>query len=289
MFKYFLLGLLLITSSLQAMEGKLLTWDDRELGTGLHVSSKGYDKDNNPWTVREIQIEDCSFYQGLLSDPNVMKNFASGTPLATEKAAEYVETWVNRFKKGVPHGRMTIVQDEKPVGSVQLAKRMGRPGVGELARAFASSAQGKGLGTAALKFVVEEWAPALRRVALRQDKDAPFAAIDKFQCFEGKELKMIYTTASPSNPASWSSYKHFDFYPSPPAEKNHQISCKGWEESQHDSLEKYILDKHFSSTASDQLQADVLYDMLDDKENPRTLSFVSKYESLRYHFEREVK
>ena len=153
MFKYFLLGLLLITSSVHAMEERLFTWDDHKLGTGLHVYSKGQDKDNNPWNVREIQMQDFSFYQGLFGDPNVMKNLGAGTPLPTDKIANYVEGWLSRFEQGTPHGRMTIEQDGKPVGSVQLARKIGRPGVGELARAFVSSAQGKGLGTAALRFV----------------------------------------------------------------------------------------------------------------------------------------
>ncbi len=170
-----------------------------------------------------------------------------------------------------------------------LAKYAKRPGVGQLARTFKSSVQGKGLGKAALGFIVKEWAPLVRKIGLQQDSEAPLPAIDKFRCFEGEALKLIYTTARPSNLASWKCYKYFDFYPSQPTETVSTISCEGWEGSQHGPLEQHIIDKYFSLTSVAQLQTDVLYDMLDENGEVRTISFVGAYGSLRYHFEHEVK
>lgn len=48
MFKFRLLSLLLISSSVHAMDSQTsdlqLTWDDRQAGTGLHVAGEGKDK-----------------------------------------------------------------------------------------------------------------------------------------------------------------------------------------------------------------------------------------------------
>jgi hypothetical protein len=289
MFKFRFLGLLFIASAAQAMEAQLLTWDDHAVGTGLHVSAKGNTQKSGPWTLREVQIKDTQFYQDLFREPEVIATLGDRQALPIEKTATYVNAWIDRFARGIPWGRMTIEQDKKAIGCVQLSANTKRPGVGELSRAFTKSVQGKGLGTEALRFIVEEWAPAVRRVGLHQATEAPPAAVDKFRCFEGEELKLIYTTSSPSNPASWSAYGKFDFLPSEPTDKTHQISCEGWEKSQHGEFENYVVKQYFSPTSSNQLQVDVLYDMVDEKGSQRTLSFVDNYQSLRYHFEREVK
>lgn len=299
MFKFILLSLLLISSSLHAMDSQTsdlqLTWGDRQAGTGLHVAGEGKDKQGKKWTVHETQIKDMSFHQDLLGDIEVVKTIGSGKPVPKEEMEGYVQDWVDRFAQGIPSARMIIKQDETPVGSVQLGQNKNRPGVGDVIRAFTKSAQGKGLGTAALGFLVKEYAPAVRKIALGQDVNAPASAVDKFKCFGGQELRLIYTTARPSNVASWGSYKHFDFQPSQPTDTTHTISCVGWEKPadkpldiQYQSLEAYVIDKHFSPTSIDPLQVNVLYQMLDDKDTPRTLSYVKNYKSLRFHFEREV-
>ena len=289
MFKFFLLGLLLIASSAQAMDTQLCTWDDHELATGLHVFAKGCDNHKNPWTGRETRIGDTPFYQNLLSDVEVVKSMGSGRAVPRDKAADYVKIWVDRFSQGTPTGRIIIEQDGNPVGSMQLTHNEKKPGVGEVIRAFNTSAQGRGLGKAALGFLVKEWAPVLRKIALKEDSEAPSSAVDKFKCFGGEPLKLIYTTARPSNQASWKCYKSFDFYPSQPTDNTLQISCEEWEESQNGPLEDYVIGEYFSPTSSNPLQRNVLYDMLDEKGEKRTLSFVNDYGSLRYHFEREVK
>lgn len=289
MFKFYFLSLLLTASSVQAMDTpQLVAWDDREQATGLHVFAKGYDNHKNVWTGRETRLSDTSFYQDLLSDPEVVKSMGAGKPVSRDKTADYVNTWVDRFSQGMPTGRMIIEQDGNSVGSMQITHNSKKPGVGEVIRAFKSSAQGKGLGKSSLGFLVKEWAPALRKIALDQDNMAPASAAAKFKCFAGEPLKLIYTTARPSNPASWQCYKYFDFYPTQPTNIAYQISCEGWEESQNGPLEDYVIGKHFSPTSLVPLQADILYDMLDEKGIQRTLSFVPHYGSLRYHFEREV-
>lgn len=253
MFKFCLLSLLFIASSAQAVDEKLLAWDDHESGTGLRIFAKRVDQQYRPWIVRETQIKDTPFYQGLFSDVGVVKTMGNGSIKSPKKVAEYVKSGVDNFAKGVPSGRMTIEQDEEAVGYVHLGLYPKRPGVGHIERAFAPAVQGKGLGKAALGFIVKEWAPLVRKIGLQQDSEAPLPAIDKFRCFEGEALKLIYTTARPSNPASWKCYKYFDFYPSQPTETVSTISCEGWEGSQHGPLEQHIIDKYFSLTSVAQL------------------------------------
>jgi hypothetical protein len=253
MFKFCLLSLLFIASSAQAVDEKLLAWDDHESGTGLRIFAKRVDQQYRPWIVRETQLKDTPFYQGLFSDVGVVKTMGNGSIKSPKKVAEYVKSGVDNFAKGVPSGRMTIEQDEEAVGYVHLGRYPKRPGVGHIERAFAPAVQGKGLGKAALGFIVKEWAPLVRKIGLQQDSEAPLPAIDKFRCFEGEALKLIYTTARPSNPASWKCYKYFDFYPSQPTETVSTISCEGWEGSQHGPLEQHIIDKYFSLTSVAQL------------------------------------
>ncbi|OJW50552.1 MAG: hypothetical protein BGO67_05615 [Alphaproteobacteria bacterium 41-28] len=289
MFNFCLLSLLLITSSAQAMEDPLFTWDNPKLGTGLHVFAKGEDKEKTPWTLREIRKEDRKPYKDLMRHPDVMKSVQDGKILPKKEIASYVEKWLKRYKEGIPNGRMTVEQGGKPVGCVQVGPMKGQPGFGELARAFVPHVQGKGLGTEALRFIIEDWAPKVREIALSKDTEAPLPGSDQFNCFEGEALRFIYTTTRPSNTASWRSYERFNFRPSPRTNiEERTISCEGWEESQHGPLEEYIVLQYFSSTSPERLQADIFYPMLDEKGNSRTLSYVTEYGSLRYHFEREV-
>lgn len=294
MFKFCLLGLLLSASSVQAMEaGSLFTWDDRESGTGLHVSFQGKDKYDKPWTLQEAQEKNTSFYQGLFNDPEIVKTMWDGNRIELEKTETWVKSWIERFANGIPRGGLVIEQDQQPVGTLMVGEK--GPGIAQFGRALKSSIQGQGIGTALLGFLVKEWAPAVRIIGLGQDINAPASAVDKFKCFGGEPLRLIYTTAHPSNVASWGPYTHFGFQPSQPTDATHTISCAGWEKPadkplniQYQSLETYIIDKHFSPTSLDPLQVDVHYPMLEDEDTPRTLSYVKNYESLRFHFEREV-
>lgn len=286
MFKFLFISVSILSSSAQAME---LTWDNHESGTGLHVIAKGKDKAGNEWIGHETLEQDIPFYQDLFGNQEVVKLMGDGTTVPQEEISTRVNKWVERFAQGRPYGGITIAQQDKSIGYIQLGMLPKRPGVGYLARAFLPDAQGKGLGTSALKFLVEEWAPTIHNIGIGKESNAPEAAVEKFKCFDGKELQMIYTTARPSNPASWQCYKHFDFHPSPATNTTLQISCVGWEESQHGPLEEHIIHKHFAPTSLEPLEKDALYSMLDENTKPRTLSFLSEYKSLRYHFEHEVK
>lgn len=288
MFYFRLLGLLLANFSTQAI-AITLTWEDQKEGTGLHVFSEGKDRKNKKWIVREAHEKDFFFYKNLFSEPEVVQTMMDKKPVPEETIATWLKEWVNRFADGRPFGKMTIEQDEKAIGCVQLGINKKRPGVGEISRAFTHLAQGNGLGNATLGFLVNEWAPALRKIALNQDVEAPASAVNKFKCFGGEPLRLLYATSSPSNVASWKGYKHFGFHPYPLTDDAVMVSCEGWEKSIHGSLEEYITSKHFSPSSSESLQVDVLYKMLDEEGNPRTLSFVNAYNSLRYHFELEVK
>lgn len=286
---FYLINLFFFIFSAEAKQEALLTWDDLQTATGLHVYARGKDKSDTLWTAHEVKIEETAFYQELFNTPEVFSTMGAGTGVSQAKMADYVQFWTGLFSNGIPRARMTIEQNSKPIGCVQLAGKAGSPGVGELIRALKPSAQSQGLGKELLKFVVREWAPALRNVALSQYTDAPPSAIDKFKCFEGEALHTIYTTSRPSNIKSWKSYTYFDFLPSQPQQDDHTISCIGWEQSLNGSLEEYIVNKYFSADSLTKLQEDVLYPMLDENEELRTLSYVSIYNSPRYHFMHNVK
>ena len=161
MFKFFLLGLLLSASSVQAMEaGSLFTWDDHASGTGLHVSFQGKDKRGEPWILHEAREKNTSFYQGLFSDPEVVKTMGDGRTVEIEKTETRVNNWLQRFAYGVPWGGITIEQDQQAVGTPVVGKK--GPGIATFARAFTPLSQRKGMGTAVLGFLVEEWAGLLK-------------------------------------------------------------------------------------------------------------------------------
>lgn len=267
----------------------LLIWDNRETATGLHVFGSGVDKKGNTWAAHEVKIEETSFYQNLFTIPEVYSSMGAGTAISDSKMNHYIQFWTNLFSNGIPRGRITVAQNNELVGIVQLAGKSGNPGVGELIRALHPSVHSNGLGTELLGFIVNEWAPTLRSVALGQYADAPLLAVDKFKCFEGETLHTICATARPSNIKSWKAYKHYDFHPSSPQNDDLLISCVGWEYSLNGPLEEYIMHRFFSADANIQLERDVLYSLLDENEEPRTLSYVSMYGSLRYHFEHTVK
>lgn len=268
----------------------LLIWDNRETATGLHVFGSGVDKKGNTWAAHEVKIEETSFYQNLFTIPEVYSSMGNGKCVIPTKMASYVSSWAeDMFLTGIPGGKITIHQNNTPIGSIHLANKSGSPGVGELIRALHPSVHSNGLGTELLGFIVNEWAPTLRSVALGQYADAPPLAVDKFKCFEGETLNTICATARPSSVKSWKAYKHYDFHPSAPQNDDLLISCVGWEYSLNGPLEEYIMHRFFSADANIQLESDVLYSLLDENEEPRTLSYVSMYGSLCYHFEHTVK
>lgn len=290
MSKFRLLSLFLFITSAHSFE---LTWDS-EFGDKLNISSSGLDKMQEKWTIRNIDpVQDLSFYQDLYSNQDVVKTMGGGKGLTPERVASRVGVWGEGFANGLPIGKMTVIQNELPIGCIGLYKNSKRSGVAEFSRAFIPAVQGKGLGTSVLRFIVEEWAPAVRTIGLGNGQNKPYvapqSATEKFRCFGGEVLEVLYATAKPSNQASWQCYKHFNFEPTAATDPSQiQITCAEWEQSHHGSLEDYIKGKYFSETSSTQLQVDVLYDMLDENEKPKTLSFVSDYDSFRYHFDHRV-
>lgn len=281
MFKVRLLSFI-FAIGLTQVSAVILTWNDLDLGTGLRVSHQG-----DGWAVRETRSDDIEFYRNLLGNTEIAKTVGSGSPVSEEDIPNLVNRWVTKFSDGNPTGRMILEKNDEPVGFALLISCK-EPGKGEIARALVPEAQGQGLGKAALGFIVHEWAPALRRRGLGLDIDPSHPTVEKFKCFEGEPLKLIYTTARPSNAPSWQCYKHFDFQPSQPTDQTHLISCETWEGSQHGPLEDFIISKYYSETSPYRLTVNELYPMIDETGALRTLSFVEKYGSLRYHFERAV-
>src|SRR5436190_12717699 len=97
------LGAYFLIQPIQAME---LTWDDREKGTGLRVSSTGKDRRETEWSIREVQTGDTLFYQTVLADPNFVKKIrGSEKSIPAEVVAEWVQNWVEKFAHGTPFGK----------------------------------------------------------------------------------------------------------------------------------------------------------------------------------------
>jgi len=285
------LGTYFLMQPIKAME---LTWDDPEKGTGLHVSSIGKDRRGKEWNLREVRTGDTPFYQTLFADVDFVKKVLGlEKPIPAEVVAGWVEGWVKEFANGMPFGRMTIEQGNEIVGSIGL-RRTGESGVGEIGHGVKLSAQRHGLGTEAIRFILEKWALKVRQIGCGQDTNAPLAAVYKFS-FDGEPLKMLHGAAAISNPFSWQSTKHFGFRPAQVTDNSYEISCEGWEKPadkpldiQYKSLETYLMAKHFSSTSPHKLQVNVRYRMLDETGTLRTLSFSEKYQELHYHFEYDL-
>ena len=281
-FKLILLSFILNLLILSPAQGVILTWDDEAQGTGLHVAYSA-----ERFQVRDVRLDDLDFYQRIMANPDILKSVGSGQSSPKERVQARVDDWVGRFQKGLPLGRLTVCQDERPIGFGHVFGHE-KPGYGEIVRVLDSSVQGQGLGTGLLGFLVKDWAPALRNRGLGRDIDPNHPSVDKFKCFNGEALRVLYTTSRPSNPASWRAYKHFDFAPSPSDNQEVQLTAEGWEQSQDGELEAYMTQKYFSELSSVRYASDTLYPMLDENGDPRTLSFKSEYGSLRYHYERPV-
>ena len=258
------------------------SWENPTLGTGLRVS---YQQSN--WRIRETQTQDKQFYQSLLGNPDFMKYIHAGKPLNPDFVSTCVEDWVNKFSEGNPSSRLLIEQEHESVGFVQLTS-FESPGLGKLQVGISPKVQGKGLGKAAIGFIVNEWGPAVRKHGLGLSIKKGNASIQKFQCFKNEPLQYIYASARPSNQASWQCFKYFGFKPSPATNQSTQISLENYEQTQHGSIEEFLLKHHFSPGATNPLQPNERYEMIDEHGGVKTLSFVTDYNSLRYHFEKKV-
>lgn len=279
---------LLITSLSYGMEASpLFTWQDEEQGRHIQIQSHGVDKNGQAWSGRMATLADLPFYQELFGNPTLMKTVGAGDINSPEKTLEWVSHWDKRHHNGIPYGSLRLEQDGIPIGGLQFGLK--QPGVGTFSRLLIEHAQGSGIGTSMLQFLVTEWAPAVRQMGLGNYPNAPEEAVKRLREFEkGVTLSKLYTTALPSNISSWSAYEKCGFRAFTDIDPSVIIACENWEKSQQGPLESYIMETYFNEAALHPLSDDNCYKITLPDDKIKTISYVSRYQGLRYHFEREV-
>jgi RimJ/RimL family protein N-acetyltransferase len=245
------------------------------------------------WSMRAVNGEDVPFYQGLFANPTVMSMFADGqvrSAADTRKRAE--DVWIKRFKDGQPHGGMTVLNNKGQLIGNLVAGLGDEPGVSEIAYTYIPEVWGKGVGKSTVRAIVEEWAPEVRRIGLglAQETFATPEAIRCFQCFGKQALSRLDATASPANKASWRILAANGFtaaqYKLSSTAAQIDFSSRDFADAQE--MENEAL-KNFDPLHTPQpLAPGVRIRMVDPDGVLQTVSKHTKYDRLKYHFERSV-
>jgi RimJ/RimL family protein N-acetyltransferase len=273
----------------QAMfESDIFTYDDKENAKGLHVSLKG-----NKWQAKEVTEQDISFHQQLFSNPQVMAGFADGqirTPESTEQRLRNM--WIPRFQNGRPHGGLTVSDPETQENFGHVVAGGGdEAGVSEIAYSYLPAYWRKGIGSAVLGTIVQQWGPEVRRIGLGTGLDELQDAniIKAFKCFDGQELNRFDATASPSNPGSWKILEKFGFEAAASKVQNLEdtLDLDNKELQSPQALEEELL-KLFDSSGDISYKIATRYRLIDTDGAVRTFSKHATYDRIKYHFERSV-
>ena len=246
---------------------------DGHLHAGIPVTTSRGEK----YILRDVQIKDLPFYQALGTNPVVQQKFGNGRPALEAKIADRVKIWVNRWEQGLPHGALTVdrYSDRKPVGYV-VAGAGDEAGISEVAYKFDPDCWNKGVGTAAVGGVVKEWAPAVKASGVK--------------CFEGQPLRGLYATAKPSNVASWKLLMHNGFKPcirdGLPMIDLSGLKIDGANPRQYnEQLERHLVDNYFNNGIA---AKDKLYKLVIPTGEVFTVSYMSDFDNVEYHFELEI-
>ncbi len=138
---------------------------------------------------------------------------------------------------------------------------------------------------------MKDYAQSIHDIGLRVNSETPVVISEKFKCFKEEALKNIYASSLPHNIYSRGSYKKLGFLPFTPR-NDFETTYNDWQQpaestnlgEKYESLEKYIINKHFSSDSSRKLEEDIFYKIKNLEESLFTISYSSKYKALRFHF-----
>ncbi|KAF0415321.1 hypothetical protein F8M41_007644 [Gigaspora margarita] len=260
----------------------------------LIANLSGTDKENRRWIAREIQNIDLPYYEKLLSDEVVVKNFNVERPWTNEEIRARLKIWEDRYKEGHPHGAFTIFDEQNNfIGYITAGKGNGK-GVSELAYVLSYAYWNRGIGQSVVNKIVEEWGPEVRRIGLGEG----FEKLDKqhqvvqkrFQCFEGDVLKRFYATARPTNISSWRILEKAGFESAKSEVENAEdpidFNVKGFDLPSLDycgQLESFI-EKLYKKQ---EIKVDKRYFMVNENDKIYTFSRISDGR-IRFHYEKEI-
>ncbi|MDP1724342.1 MAG: GNAT family N-acetyltransferase [Alphaproteobacteria bacterium] len=283
--RFFVLIAFYICFSFQLSANPVFIWDDVEGGTGLHSYVEGTLNDGSVWYAREVHEEDTLFYQQLFADADIMKFFGLGKAVSYEKSEHYLkDIWMPSFQKGEPIGAMTIFLKETNQFIGFCCFSSDGPGYANVGYAAHKEFWGKGVATSISKVFFSIWAKEVTEIGHGLREEVSSSIVEKFKCFGEAPLNVFVATARPSNIASCKLMLKSGFKSMLLSQKNIDIDLKGNIFENAQQIEQHILSYYFDENADQRLNKDVLYRVIDPEGNERTLSFVSKYNALRYHF-----
>jgi hypothetical protein len=251
---------------------------------GLHLSYQGISKKGVTWRLRNLTPPDEKTLCDIQEDPRVMIHFADGKTRTPAQTNELFTRIGARYQRGIPKGGWAIdvggPGEEHMVGLLTLgASSNPKLGRAEMGRKIAFGAQGSGVGTSVMDAVVNVIAPEIRRWGLQQE--LPLVR-ERFACFGASALSEIYVTSAPANVGSWLTQVRSGFKPMKRVREEEPIVLN-YERSGIEDYETFqkALITHFKEEALDPGKTYKLYDIKGEK---RTVSYVEKYDSVRYHF-----
>jgi RimJ/RimL family protein N-acetyltransferase len=163
------------------------------------------------WYAKTTTSNDKNLIQNnIWNNPEIMKYFRDGRVRTPDETSPQFNMWLDRSKKGQPHGGLTIYNkniDNKDIEekiAYIIAGGGDNPGASEIAGAGLSEYTKRGIGSDVLHKIVTEWAPEVRRIGLAKNLDSTKyeKIIKNFQCFGGQVLERIDSTTSFDNPLS---------------------------------------------------------------------------------------
>ncbi len=251
---------------------------------GLRLAYEGVSKKGVSWRLRNLTPPDEKTLSDIQEDPRVMIHFADGKTRTPAQTNELFSLIGARYQRGIPKGGWAIdvggPGEEHMVGLLTLgASSNPKLGRAEMGRKIAFDAQGSGVGTSVMDAVVSVIAPEIRGWGLQQE--LPLVR-ERFACFEGSPMSEIYVTSAPANVGSWLTQVRSGFRPMKRVKEEEPIVLN----YEHSGIEDYetfqkALITHFKEEALDPTKTYKLFDIKGEK---RTVSYVEKYDSVRYHF-----
>lgn len=260
----------------------IFKFEDETKATGIHVTLRGQDKDGAAWVTRNVAAGDFDILASLYQNPVVMANFGDGSLRTPEQINGRIKLWTERSQKGQPHGGL-IIQDadgQKPIG-VMVAGVGEGVGVSEVARMILPEYQSKGMGTSAMRALVQSWAPAVCQLGLQEDN---LVMRENFRCFGGSELKMLYVSSAPVNVGSWISQVRAGFEPKPVSVELPIINFVDREFENYEEMELAFAEFFDPAKTDAPLTVGTLYAMTDHQGLERTISMHPDYKKPRFHF-----
>ncbi|MDP3532220.1 MAG: GNAT family N-acetyltransferase [Alphaproteobacteria bacterium] len=285
--RLFVLIAFYVCFSFQLVANPVFTWDVAQDAhpSALHCYVEGTLNDGAVWYAREVREEDTLFYQQLFADADIMKFFGLGKAVSYEKSEHYLKNiWMPSFQNGEPIGAMTIFLKETNQFVGFCCVSSDGPGYAGVGYAAHKKFWGKGVATSISKVFFSIWAKEVYEIGHGLRDNISSSIVEKFKCFGGAPLNAFVATARPSNIASCKLMLKSGFKSLPLPQENIDIDLSDEAFENSEQIEQYFLSHYFDENADQRLDKDVLYRVIDSEGNERTLSFVSKYNALRYHF-----